>query len=343
MNGKETACSQLEKRLIELEYKAGRLESIAFLAKGMAHDFNNILTGILGNIALAKIFSGDNEKLAETLAGAEKASLQARDLTHRLLVYCTREIPVCENASLDRLIEDSARFSLMGGNVKGAFGIQDDLWPVDVDAEQIGWVINNVVINVRQAMPNGGRVEVRAVNVCVGPGDVPPLEPGKYVKISVGDQGEGIDGENLQRISDPCFYTRHGCCGMGLDTSCSIVARHGGHIVVESEQGKGARFSIYLPALSMENGSLEKEDAGTDLVGCRVLLMDDERVVRDVAGVMLKYLGYEVELAGDCLSAVEMYRRARESGWPFDVVITGLMVSDGNRAGEVIKELIDIN
>jgi len=331
------------KKMEENLLKAQKLESVGILAGGIAHDFNNILTGILGNIGLAMIHMQSEDITFKRLAAAEKAALQARDLTQHLLTFSRGGAPVKKAASITELLRDSVMFALTGSNVQCKFSIPADLRPLDVDEGQMNQVINNLIVNALQAMPEGGTIKVGAENIIVGAGQDLPLKEGKYVKISIEDEGIGISKAHLQKIFDPYFTTKQKGSGLGLAITYSIVRQHGGYIDVESDLGVGTKFSIYLPASSANMAA--KERPGKEIIGGegKVLLMDDEEVVRDVAGEMLKHMGYTVEFAKDGIGAIDLYIKARSSGRPFDVVIMDLTIPGGMGGKEAIKRLREID
>ena len=328
-----------EQELVKLE----KMESLGVLAGGLAHDFNNLLTTILGNVSLALVDTELTDQNFNRLTGVEKAVMRAQDLTRQLLTFAKGGAPVRQTALIREIIEDSCRFSLSGSNVKCAFFFAGDLKPVEVDVGQISQVINNLVINAVQAMPDGGTIEVKAENAVVGLPDELPLAPGEYIRISVHDQGIGIPQENLSKIFDPYFTTKKKGSGLGLAISYSISTRHGGYIAAESVTGKGSAFHVYLPASRREplvEGMREKAPvAGRG----KILLMDDEESVRGVVGEMLKAVGYECELAKDGAEAVELYRRARDGGRPFDAAIMDLTVPGGMGGREAVKKLIELD
>ena len=330
-------------RLLEELQRLKKLESVGRLAGGIAHDFNNVLTAIVGNIGLAKMCTAPEDESYPMLEDAEKASLRAKELTQQLLTFSRGGSPIKEPISAGEVVRDSANFSLTGSKVKCQFSLPDDLWPVDADAAQIGQVVQNLVINADQAMPEGGFVRVAAENMVLAAEAGLPLEPGRYVCISVADRGMGIQPEHLPRVFEPYFTTKKGGSGLGMATAHSIVRRHGGHITVDSELGVGTTFRVYLPA--SEKGPPPREAAAGNLPagGGRVLVMDDEEMVRDVCSSMLASLGYEVELARDGAEAVEAYRRARSEGRPFDAVVMDLTIPGGMGGKEAIGELLKVD
>ena len=239
------------KKLEEELLKAQKLESIGVLAGGIAHDFNNLIAGILNCISLAKSSMDNKDKVIESLTMAEKASRLARDLTQQLFTFAKIGEPVRKIAVITELIKDSVSFSPDDLSAAYELYTSPELWPVEVDEGQISRVIHNLFLNAREAMPNGGAIRIRAENVVIGAKDSLPLKEGKYVRVSIEDQGVGVPKMHLQKIFDPYFTTkkrgsRKGT-GLGLAICYSIVKNHDGHITVESEMGVGTTFCIYLP------------------------------------------------------------------------------------------------
>jgi len=331
--------------------KAGKLESVGILAGGIAHDFNNILTVVIGNVSLAKLYKGSEEKLIKRLTATEEALVQAKALTNQLLTFSTGGAPIKKTMFISSLIKDSVKFALRGSNVKCLFSLSDNLWSVKIDQGQINQVFNNLIINADQAMIEGGTIWVRAENTTIGKLEkdlYPSLSKGNYVKISIKDQGVGIPQEHFSKIFDPYFTTKQTGTGLGLAISYSIVKNHKGHLIVESKLGRGTSFHIYLPA-SMEKVSPKRFTPGKEmgkslLLGQgKILVMDDERMLRDVAGAMLTKLGYKVEFAKDGEEAVKAYAWAKEQNQPFSAVIMDLTIPGGMGGEETIKKIIEID
>jgi PAS domain S-box-containing protein len=333
-----TEYRKLEKELL----KSQRLESLGVLAGGIAHDFNNILTAILGNITLAAAYAEPEDKISERLLEAEKATLRAKDLSRQLLTFSKGGAPIKKAVSLEEIIKDASGFALRGCGVRAVLNLADGLWPVEADEGQIGQVINNIVINAVQAMPEGGVVRISAENVILWEDSGMPVDQGDYVKVTFSDRGIGIPAEFLPKIFDPYFTTKQKGSGLGLAVTYSIIKNHGGYISVESELGKGAAFFVYLPA--SRTRAFEKTYEKDIPISCkgRVLIMDDEDMLREVAGLMLKELGYEVDFARDGEEAIESFKKALESFRPFDAVIMDLTVPGGKGGKETIKELLKI-
>ena len=336
-----------DRRRIEEELiRADKFESIGVLAGGIAHDFNNILTAILGNVSLAKMYANPEDKVFTRLMNAEKATLQAQNLTQQLLTFSKGETLVRRTASIVDLIKDSIDFSMRGSNVRCDLSVEPDIWPVDIDAGRISQVINNLLINAYQAMPDGGIIDVQVENVeRTDDGTDPffPLKVGEYVRICVKDHGIGISEENLQKIFDPYFTTKQKGTGLGLFTCYSIIKKHEGHIAVESCQGVGTTFQVYIPAshkrVLQAKNTPDVQPAGTG----RILIMEDEETIRDVTGEMLSHYGYKVAFAKDGTEAIALYRHAREAGTPFDVAIMDLTIPGGMGGKEAVQKILAID
>ncbi len=331
-----------EKRKLEAELNRSRnLESLGLLAGGIAHDFNNFLTGILGNLSIAKMNASSQDDGYAYLTKAEKASLQAKVLTQQLLSFSKGGASSRETVSMAKLLEEAVNFALTGASVTCKFSVTEDLADVDVDEAQINQVLNNLVINAIQATAGRGRLEVEAKNVKIDSFSGLPMVEGDAVRIDIKDNGEGIPQENLEKIFEPYFTTKEKGTGLGLAVCYSIIKKHGGHIQVDSEQGSGACFSIYLPA-SQRKAEITNAQQKTITKGeGRILVLDDEQIVRDVTGTMLKRLGYDVTFAVDGAESVRLYREASESNAPFDVVIMDLTIPGGMGGKEAAQEILE--
>jgi nitrogen-specific signal transduction histidine kinase/CheY-like chemotaxis protein len=334
-------------RLEHERSKAARLESLGVLAGGLAHDFNNILIGVVGNLSLAQtmVRPGD-EALRARLTHAEAACVRARGVTNQLLTFAKGGAPVKTTASIRELAVECTRFALSGSSVAPRFAIDPELWAADIDTVQIGQVVHNLVLNAMQAMQRGGVVDVMVQNVDVTSSDQFPgasLRPGKYVRVTVADKGPGIAADHLSHIFDPYFTTKEKGSGLGLAISYSIVRAHGGAITVDSEPGKGSRFSVFLPASAralpvVTHGRIEITRSRSG----RVLLMDDDAEVAEVAQDMLESLGYATQVAPSGRHAIDMFREAESRGEPFDAVILDLTVPGGMGGGEAVPHIRDI-
>jgi PAS domain S-box-containing protein len=333
-----------ERKRIEREARRNQnLESIGVLAGGIAHDFNNILTIILGNISLSKMYAKPEDKVYKRLIEAEKGAMRAKDLTQQLLTFSKGGAPVKETSSIVEFLKESAAFALSGSNVKCIFFIPDNIWTVEIDKGQINQVFNNLIINADQAMPEGGILKINAENIIMTSENVLPLQKRQYIKFSFEDHGVGIPSHHLDKIFDPYFSTKTKGSGLGLTSAYSIIRNHNGLITVKSELGVGTTFYIYLPA--SEEIVVEKESkTGKTLFGKgKILIMDDEDFVREVAGEIVESLEYSAELAKDGAEAIELYKNAMESGKPFTAVIMDLTIPGGMGGKEAVRELLKID
>ena len=333
---------ETEKHRMEMELlKSRKLESVGTLAGGIAHDFNNILAGILGYISLARLSISDQAKVKELIQKTEQAVQRASNLTNQLLTFSKGGAPVKETASIKEVIEESVQFALHGSNVKCEMQIAEDLWLVEMDTGQMDQVLQNIIINADQSMVSGGIMEVSAQNVVVKENGRPlTISSGRYVKIAVKDHGIGIPEDNLDKIFDPYFTTKEMGNGLGLATAYSIVNKHGGHIKAESQAGEGTTFTIFLPATGRRNQKEPLEPGGeVELRGQKVLVMDDEATVLEVASEMLRSMGCTVQTALDGGEALEKFKRAQEEGTPFSLVIIDLTVPGGMGGVDTIREL----
>ena len=332
-------------QILEQEYlKAKKLESVALLAGGLAHDFNNILFAIVGNIELASFLVQDKDEEAATLlANAQKAAGRAEKLTKQLLTFSRGGDPVKDITSLPELIRDSADFILHGSKVVCSYQFADDLWLVDADSGQVGQVIQNMVINAKHAMPGGGTVEIVAANVD-DPSLHPLLEAEYYVSITIHDRGEGIPRDIIDKIFDPYFTTGNGGHGLGLAICHSVITKHAGHLTVESEPGQGTTFTIYLPALPAADTHIISQQYAT-LPGdsARVIVMDDEEILLEVVKGLLSNLGHEGIMVTDGEQAISKYLELRDAGTPADIVIMDLTVAGGMGGEEAAARLLELD
>ena len=331
------------KKLEEEQKKIEKLESLGLLAGGIAHDFNNFLTAIMGNISLARTMVEPGTDLYEILTSSEHAASKASNLPRQLLTFSMGGDPVKSRVSIGRILRDSADFALSGSNVTAVYSFSDNLKQVIVDGEQIGQVISNIVINAQQAMPNGGRVSISAKNMLIPENNPLAIPEGQYVTITIKDEGYGIEKSHLNKVFDPFFTTKQNGTGLGLATSYSIIRKHNGHIKVEAEIGKGSTFTIYIPADLPSTTSDIHEPGPEKLSGGRILVMDDQELVRNTVMTMLSRLGYEVDSAVDGSEAISKYSSAMNASKPYNAVILDLTIPNGMGGMETMKELQKID
>jgi PAS domain S-box-containing protein len=327
-----------------------QLESIAALSGGIAHDYNNLLTAIIGNISLAQTYLDPDDRVFLLLSQALTASKTAKDLTQKLITFSKGGSPDKKIAEVAKLVKNATEFTLSGSNLKCDFYFPDNLWPVEVDNRQIGQAIHNVIMNAREAMPEGGLLGVKAENVTSND-DLSNLRKGKYVKISISDHGKGISQKNLDKIFNPYFSTKKignkKGTGLGLSICHSIIRKHGGNVTVESKHRQGTTFHIYLPSANGKSPNQRAANTAEQEIPIfgegRILVMDDEAMIRKLAGELLSYLGYEVDFALDGTEAVKRYKQALNSKKPFDAVILDLTVKGGMGGKEAVQELVKID
>jgi PAS domain S-box-containing protein len=340
-----TEWKRAEEERLKLEQQlnqAQRLESLGLLAGGIAHDFNNLMSGIYGPIELALGGPLDPES-ATNLSLALSSMGRARDLTRQLLTFAKGGAPVRTVGPLFPFVEESARFALSGGRATCTIDVARDLWPSNFDRNQIGQVIDNLVINAQQAMPGAGAIRISARNASLRQGEAGTLPAGDYVVVSIEDSGIGIPAETLTRIFDPFFTTKETGRGLGLSTCHSIMRRHDGAITAESTPGRGSTFRLYLPAArTLVCDSRQNKPKAMHRGEGAVLVMDDDKTVRKVLASMLASFGYTVETVGDGGAVVELFAKQSESAQRFRAVLLDLTVPGamgGKEAAQALRTL----
>ncbi|MCK4838688.1 MAG: PAS domain S-box protein [Desulfobulbaceae bacterium] len=324
--------------------KVAKLESVGVLAGGIAHDFNNILTAIMGNINLAMIRVGPESEIYKLLSSAEKASARAKNLTQQLLTFSMGGEPIKSIATIQEIIKDSAEFVLCGSNVQCEYAFGEDLWAVEVDTGQISQVIQNIILNGSASMAGGGTITVNCTNH-YNDKDTFFLKAGQYVKVSFVDQGVGIPADKIDKIFDPFFTTKKTGSGLGLAISHSIIKNHDGHIEVESKLGVGSTFTFYLPA----SGEVHQSSAKQELVPNnvegegRIMIMDDDDMIRELVGNMLESIGFGAVLARDGEEAIKLYLESKEKDEPIVAIIMDLTIPGGMGGKEAVQEILKID
>ena len=321
-------------------------DSVAAISGGIAHDYNNLLTAIIGNISLAQTYLDQADKPFRLLRQALAASQTACNLTQKLITFSRGASPNTEAATVERLVKSAVDFTLSGSNLKCTYTFAPDLWQIHVDQSQISQALHNVVMNAREAMPEGGHIIAAAANVKLMR-EIPALPAGTYVRISITDQGSGIAEEEFDKIFAPYYSTKNKggqkATGLGLSICHSIIKKHGGEVTVSSQVGLGTTLNIFLPAVSTHiSAKTPVSEPASDraIFGQgRILVMDDERMIRELAGEILHHLGYRVEFAYEGAEAVACYAAALNSADPFDAVILDLTVRGGMGGKEAIKKL----
>jgi PAS domain S-box-containing protein len=317
-------------RMQEERAKASKLASLGLLAGGMAHDFNNILMAVMGNVSMARATMAPTASSTDWLAEAEQACVRARCLTWQLLTFSKGGVPTKKTVAIGPILQESVGLALRGSGVSCALDIAPDLWNVEADAAQLAQVFSDVTLNARQAMLHSGEITIRAENVCEVDRrweNALRVEPGRYVRVSITDKGVGIPKEHLSRIFDPYFSTKPGATGLGLATTYSIIKNHGGVLAVESQLGSGTAIQMSLPAAGNRDTSEQADPVPRAKGGRRrVLVMDDEGSSRTLTTNMLDFLGYDVAVTDSGSAAVEHFKQALNAGSPFDAVLLDLVV-----------------
>jgi PAS domain S-box-containing protein len=332
-------------KAMEERAKANKLSALGLLAGGMASDFNNILTAIIGNVTMARTTMPESGTGMTALAEAERACIRARHLTWQLLTFSKGSIPTRKRLELSRVLTDTVTMTLRGTNLQHTLDVAPDLWPVDADEAQLIQVFTNVLVNAREAMSHGGAIAIRAANVVESEDRLEHalrVVPGRYVRVSIVDTGSGIPPEHLAKIFDPYFSTKHGGSGLGLATTHSIVKNHGGFVTVQSHSGRGTVMHINVPEAAVVRMAEQPELAMVSARKSRkhrVLVMDDEASIRRVTGNMLEFLGYQAEVVETGTVALERFQEALERGRPFDVVMLDLLVAGGMGGQETMDRL----
>jgi len=326
--------------------KTQKLESLGLLAGGIAHDFNNLLSGIFGFIEMSRAHIKANQApLADDLlAKSMQVFNRAKNLTRQLLTFAKGGEPIRKFGNIDKTILQTVQFALSGSNVRAEFDIAANLWPCDFDANQIGQAVDNIVINAKHAMPDGGLLKVSARNMVITKTTPLPLDNGRYVCLCFSDYGKGIRKEDLPKIFDPFFTTKKSGSGLGLTTSYSIIKKHDGHIEVASNPGKGTTVSLYLPVSAEKKHKKSNTPiSGQKPVGGKILVMDDEDYIREVMDKMLKQMGCTVVTTANAEQTIIEFKNAIEEGDHFCAVILDLTIPGGAGGRDIVGKLLEID
>jgi|GEM_PF-4749661 len=347
INGEKCLLASIEdvtekRKMYQVLQQTAKLDSLGILAGGIAHDFNNLLGGIFGYIDVARNRSQDTA-VSGYLTKAINTIERARRLTLQLLTFAKGGAPRKKIGKLFPFIKETTEFALSGSNVACSFEYPQDLWMCDYDIEQLAQVVDNLVINAKQAMSKGGAISIKAKNIVVRQEEHPQLKKGNYVKIELSDSGKGIPEELISMIFDPFFTTKTHGHGLGLATSYSIINRHNGTIDVESQEGVGSIFSIYLPADSSKVDEPEEITTSKYVGNGTVLIMDDEEVIREILSDMLEVIGFDVIVTSDGNEAIEHFKKETDEGKTISCLIFDLTVPGGIGGKETVKEIRKIN
>jgi PAS domain S-box-containing protein len=333
------------RRLEQQLYQSQKMDAIGQLASGVAHDFNNILMGIQGNISLLRMDAPAGDANKESLDSVEEQVKRGAHLTKQLLGFAREGKYEPKVLSVNELVRKSTEFFIeTNKQIVAEFHLQDDLYAIEADARQLEQVLLNLFINASHAMPNGGNLTINTSNLLLNQEEASRYEikPGNYVRISVSDTGIGMDRDTLERIFEPFFTTKQksGGSGLGLASAYGIIRNHGGAINAYSEVEKGSTFNIYLPSTDK---SLEKDEpppvASPQHGKGGILLVDDESMIVDTGAIMLKRLGYTVIKANNGAEAVEAYRLHKDE---IDLVLLD-MIMPGMNGAQTLDALMRMN
>ncbi len=351
--------SKLKKKLKAADkaiQNAKELEALGSLSGGIAHDFNNLLYVIMGNISLVQDDIKKETQIFENLKEAESACIKAKELARRLITFSKGGSPVKKICTIDKLLKDVAASLLTESSIKSNVLLDDSLRQVNIDRTLIRLAVHNVIVNAKEAIGNKGQIKVSCKNIDIAKESTLPLNYGEYIKICIVDQGCGISNDNLEKIFNPYFSTKdmgnNKGQGLGLTISYSIIEKHEGLITVESELEIGSTVSIYLPAFLTEDTELKRMVGTSDrqepveptATGKgKILLMDDERTIRNFLSKVIKRLGYNIQTCIEGKEAIKIYKKALKSSEPFDVIILDLTNKLGMGGKETMKKLLEID
>jgi PAS domain S-box-containing protein len=318
----ETLEDITERRRAEEELlRMQKMESLSTMAEGVANEFNRLLSAILGKVVWAKLSAGDEDShIEEVLSLAEKFGHQAKKLTHQLLTFSMSREPCKSPASLPPLVREEAAILLQGSNIVCNFFLPEDLWTVDIDVVQIRRVIQGLIRRALQQMPTGGILMIRAENTQVS-ADEAPITEGRYIRLTVKDDGVDLSQEELQTLFDPHFSARDGYKdkGLGLALCYSIARKHGGWIRAESGKGKGTGLQLWLPISQTAGQGMPNEPAAKS--DRRILMQEPDDNVRQASGIILNFLHCRAEFAGTAEETVTRFGAALNDRQPYVAVL----------------------
>ncbi len=331
-----------EKKKYENEIiKVKKLESISFLAGGIAHDFNNLLTGIIANISLMKFFieKGKLDQANRIIKKLDLITEKAQHLTNQLLTFSKGGEPVIEASSITDVITQTVDFILAGSNIKVEINIQKNLKNALIDKNQISQVIQNIIINSKEAMPSGGKIEVNCSNTTIKEQYL-NIAPGEYIKIEIKDYGKGIPKDYIDKVFDPFFTTKEKGSGLGLAICHSIIKKHNGHIMIQSKQGEWTKCTILLPATDEKEkeSKLSIDSNNNSNRKLNILIIDDESYIREFFQEIIEILNHNIFLAENSYEAIEIFRKEN-----IDLVFIDLTIPGDISGKDILKKLKNIN
>jgi len=326
------------KKMFKVKREQGNpADTVRIHSNGIAHDMDNILAAVLANLSMYRKKRGSQEDAEPLLIQAEKGILRLKSLTMHLRSLDGDLSPARRPCSVTSLMKDVAQLCLGPSKTSCVFTLPDDLWPVDADKGLIEQVFHNLILNAEQSMPDGGVIRIRAENMRIHERD----RDSRYVRLSIEDEGAGIVREQIPRIFDPCFSTKGVGRGMGLANCLSIVEGHGGWFRVDSRKGKGTVFHMFLPAAVDVYSTKDEEKWNPGGVGQRVLLIDDDEMIRRATEEALAWMGYDVTSAGDGEEGIDCYEQARKTRRPFRAVVLDLTLGQGMEGRATMRTLLE--
>lgn len=340
-----TARKELEADILN----RAKMEAVSTMAGGIAHDWNNILSIILGNLDLAETKCRPEDPVLPLVRSANRAVAEARELVFKFLCFARTAVQEVTTIHAASLTEETCRAVFAAKPVAAQVAFENGVWSLKGDPHLLRTVLLNLLENARAASPVGGRIHVRLQNVQITPQDTlcRHLKPGPYVRFDIHDEGPGIPADIMDRVFDPYFSTKprgtQKGMGMGLSVAWGIVQNHGGHIGITSSEQEGTTVTLYLPAVpetqSLKTALAEMEGP----LRAKILVMDDEPMLRQLAEAVMDHLGYQCETARHGKEAVAKYKEAMDKGEPFDMVILDLTVKGGMGGIPAMAQLLTVD
>ncbi|MBQ3921858.1 MAG: response regulator [Spirochaetales bacterium] len=330
-------------RMEEEIMNSKKLESVGLLAGGIAHDFNNVLTSIMGNITLAKIYSNPRDKAYEILLEAEKACMQSKDLTQQLLTFSRGGNPIKKVTHIETIVIEAADYALRNSQIECEYDIEENIPNVEADENQINQVISHLIDNAVHAMDGQGIIKISISRRMSEQYRSNVPDNNEYIQIDITDTGCGIPKENIDKIFDPYFTTKTDGSGLGLAISYSIIKKHGGHLFVHSIIGVGTTLTIVLPISKKKEITNPAESTFLRRKNLNILVMDDEKPVRDITGKLLTLMGHTVEFAADGEEAISIYKHHFNTDKKFDAVIMDLVIPGKMGGEQAVRHILSID
>ena len=335
-----SARKKMEKEVL----RAQKFESLGVLASGIAHDFSNLLTAIIGNINLVRELTDPADENYELLKSADKAAIRAKALSQQLLIFSKGGNPIRKTVSIAPLLKESADFALHGSTISCSIHAPDDLWLVDVDSGQIGQVLQGIIINSKEAISGSGSIDIDCSNVTgIDIPGFPAPGSGNFIKLQIRDTGCGINKKDISKIFDPYFTTKDNGSGLGLAIAYSILQKHDGHITVQSDPDQGTTFAVFLPASLDQHLKIDEKGERPPGRHYRIMVVDGEEMLLNIANRILVRLGHECICVKNSIEAIEIYKHLWKTGTPVDCVIVDLTIPGGMGGKETAGAIYDIN